>query len=269
VKRRRGNRAGGAAGEEAAERHRTGSSRNVRDSYRVSQELLRTCETDAALPQKGGRREFGMMMRPASMETSEYGPARRVGGRNENTRRRWSSSASSSFRLRPPRETSFLGSSSDFVAGGGRSWVGRGGHPVHHSGTVPGGGEAEGRQRGGVWQGAIRVFRGRHPCRRSAPGASRYRSPPRDLVDSRTARTVEAAVPARRTHRRSLRLNGEAGSWKRRAAGGGVGGVQRVHGGKGVCGRFRDTHRCGSLRRHGGRLCRATDPRALPAADLR
>jgi|GEM_PF-6071349 len=35
-------------------------------------------------------------------------------------------------------------------------------------------------------QGAIRVFRGRHACRRSAPGASRYRSPPRDPVSSRT-----------------------------------------------------------------------------------
>jgi hypothetical protein len=46
------------------------------------------------------------------------------------------------------------------------------------------------------------------------PGASRHRSPPRDLVDSRTARQVEATSRSRRTHRRSLPLNGEAGSWK-------------------------------------------------------
>lgn len=45
------------------------------------------------------------------------------------------------------------------------------------------------------------------------------------------------------------------------AASRGGGRLQRVHGGKGVCGRARDTHRCGSLRRHDGRSCRATDSR--------
>jgi hypothetical protein len=61
----------------------------------------------------------------------------------------------------------------------------------------------------------------------------------------------------------------EAGSWNRRAAGGGVGRVQRVDGGKGVCGGFRDTHRCGSLRRHDGGPCRATDPQRGLQPDLR
>jgi hypothetical protein len=48
-----------------------------------------------------------------------------------------------------------------------------------------------------------------------------------------------------------------------------VGKVQRVHGGKGVCERCRDTHRCGSLRRHGGGLARATDPQRGLQPDLR
>jgi hypothetical protein len=44
------------------------------------------------------------------------------------------------------------------------------------------------------------------------PGASRYRFPPRDPVNSRAAGKVEANVPVRRAHRRFLQLNDEAGS---------------------------------------------------------
>jgi hypothetical protein len=67
-----------------------------------------------------------------------------------------------------------------------------------------------------MWQGAIRVFRGRHQCRRSAPNASRHRYPPRDLVNSRTARKVEATAPGPAdATRRSLRHNVQAGSWKK------------------------------------------------------
>jgi hypothetical protein len=107
-------------------------------------------------------------------------------------------------------------------------------------------------------QGAIRVFLERHLCRQSR-GASRHRYPPRDLVNSRTARTVEAAS---RSDGRTGSLAQRRGKlWKRRAAGGGVGRLQRVHGGIGVCGGIRDTHRCGSLRQHDGRLPRATDSR--------
>jgi hypothetical protein len=56
-----------------------------------------------------------------------------------------------------------------------------------------------------MWQGAIRVFRGRHPRRRSIPGASRHRYPPRDRVNSRTHERW-SDVPVQRTHRRSFRL---------------------------------------------------------------
>jgi hypothetical protein len=89
-------------------------------------------------------------------------------------------------------------------------------------------GEAEGRQRGGDVAGGHPRFLGEAQCRRSAPGASRHRSPPRDLVDSRTARWVEVPVPSGGRTDAPAGLNGEAGSWKRRAAGGGVGRVQRV-----------------------------------------
>jgi hypothetical protein len=56
--------------------------------------------------------------------------------------------------------------------------------------------------------------------------------PPRDLVDSRTTRKMEATVPVPRPHRCSLRLNDEAGSQKRRAAGGGVGSYSAYTAGK-------------------------------------
>jgi hypothetical protein len=75
-------------------------------------------------------------------------------------------------------------------------------------------------------------------------------------------------IPVQRTRRRSLRLNGTARTRKRRAAGGGVRRLQRVHGGKGVCGRIRDTNRCGSLPRHDGSPCRATDPPVLAASHI-
>jgi hypothetical protein len=69
--------------------------------------------------------------------------------------------------------------------------------------------------------GAIRLFRGRHPRRRSIPGASRHRYPPRDRVNSRTHERW-SDVPVQRTHRRSLparaggrRLKKTRGRWRR------------------------------------------------------
>jgi hypothetical protein len=163
----------------------------------------------------------------------------------------------------PEKERVFV----DFVAGAA-DHVGRGEHSIHRTGTVPGAGEAEGRQRGGVWQGAIRVFRGRH----NAAGA------PREPAVTNTRRAISwtpgrhergrqrsrsAAAPALPpAQRRGRLLEKTRGRWRRRQ-------VQRVHGGKGVCGRFRDTHRCGSLRRHGGGPCRATDPQRGLQPDLR
>jgi hypothetical protein len=100
-----------------------------------------------------------------------------------------------------------------FCCGDGRSCVGRGEPPIRRAGAVPDGGEAEGRHRGGMWQGAIRVFGARHRCRRSDPGASRHRSPPRDPVESPTARTVEA------TSRSGGRTGAPSGATVRQAPG--------------------------------------------------
>jgi hypothetical protein len=157
----------------------------------------------------------------------------------------------------------------DFVAGGGRSCVGRGGHRSLTPARCPV--EAKRRVGRGVGcgRGPSAFFAGGTRAAAAPQEPAVTDPPPRDLVDSRAARKVEAPSPVQRTHRRLLRANGQAGSCTRRAAGGGVGRVQRVHGGKGVCGRFRDTHRCGSLRRHGGGPFRATDPRRCLQRNLR
>jgi hypothetical protein len=134
----------------------------------------------------------------------------------------------------------------------------RGQHTFHRSGTVSGAGKAEARQRGWDVAGGHPRFSREAPLPPERPGS---RPSPIPVARSRELpdRTKGGGdVPVRRTHRRSLRLNGEAISRKRRAAGGGIGRLQCVRGGKGVCGRFRDTNRCGSLPRHDGRLCATT-----------
>jgi hypothetical protein len=165
-------------------------------------------------------------------------------------------------RKRPKK--SFL----SILSQGGRSRVGRGEHPIHRCGTVPGPGEAEGRQRDGSAAGGHPRFPREAPMPPERPG-----SPPAPIPAARSrglpdARKVER-VPVQRTHRRFVRLNGGAGSRKRRAAGGGGRWLRRARGGKGVYGGFRDTHRCGSLRRHDGRPCRAADSRRCLRPGLR
>jgi hypothetical protein len=93
----------------------------------------------------------------------------------------------------------------------GRSRVGRGGHPIHRTGTVSGAGEAEGRHRGGEVAGGHPRFSREAPMPPERPGASRHRSPLRDLVDSRTARKVAA------TSRSGGRTGAPSGSTARQA----------------------------------------------------
>jgi hypothetical protein len=119
---------------------------------------------------------------------------------------------------------------------------------------MPGAGEAEGWQRGWDVAGGHPRFLREAPMPPERPG-----SQPSPISAARSRELPDrtkggGSGPVRRTHRRSLRLDGEAGCRKRRAAGGGVGRPKRVHGGKGVCGRIRDTYRCGSLPRHDGSL---------------
>ncbi len=70
------------------------------------------------------------------------------------------------------------------------------GPSLRHGARWRSGGSAEGWDAAGGHPRFLREAQ----CRRSAPGAGRHRSPPRDLVDSRTARKVEAtARSGRRT----------------------------------------------------------------------
>jgi hypothetical protein len=108
--------------------------------------------------------------------------------------------------------SALFGVFADFAAGAAdhaSAGVARGPSLRHGARWRRSGGSAEGR---GVAGGHPRFLR-EPQCRRSVPGASRHRSPSRDLVDSRTARKVDA------TFRSGGRTGAPPGSTARQAPG--------------------------------------------------